>query len=43
VLAAAVPDQDQRTGPGTLGGRPEHAGDVADSEGLFADAVSDGF
>jgi len=43
VLAAAVPDQDQRTGTSTLRGRPEHAGNVPDSEELFADAASDGF
>ena len=43
VLAAAVPDQDQRTGTGALGRRPEHPGDVPDGEQLFADAVSDGF
>jgi hypothetical protein len=42
VLAAAVPGQDQRPGTGALGGRPEHPGDVPDSEELFADAVSDG-
>ena len=42
MLAATVPDQHQRTGAGTLGGRPEHARDVADGEQLSADAVGDG-
>src|SRR4051812_43231639 len=37
VLAPAVPDQDQRTGTGALGRRPEHPGDLPDPEELFAD------
>jgi hypothetical protein len=39
VLAAAVAEQDQRTGRVGAGRRPQHAWDVAEREEPFRDAV----
>jgi myo-inositol-1-phosphate synthase len=43
VLAATVPDQDQRAGTSTRRGRPQHARRLPDREELLADPAGHGF